>query len=306
MKVGVIGAGQVGSAAAYTLLLRGVADEVVLIDINIKKAEAEALDISHATPFAYAGKIYAGSYEDLKNAGVVIVAAGANQEKGETRIDLMEKNIPILKNMAQNILKYAPNAFVLMASNPVDLMTYYMLQISGLPKNQVFGSGTILDTARFRTLLGEYLGVSAKSVHAYVLGEHGDSEVLIWSNADAGTLLVEDFAKVIKKPLTEKEKQKIDQKVRGAAYRIIDGKGFTSFGIAGALARICQAISSNENAVLTVSSFQKNVEGVENICLSMPSVIGKHGIERVFFPHFSLSERELIFQSAQKILSYLK
>lgn len=305
MKIGIIGIGQVGSATAYTLLMRGVSDEVVLIDINSKKAEAEALDISHATTFAYASKIYAGSYEDLKGAGIVIITAGANQKPGESRIDLMDRNVKILKDIAQNIIKYAPKAFILMASNPVDIMTNCMLELSGLPKNQVFGSGTILDTSRFRTLLGEYLGVSSKSVHANVLGEHGDSEVLIWSNANAGTLSVEDFAFLIGKPLNEKAKKNIDENVRGAAYKIIEGKGATFYGISGGLTRICQAISTNENAVMTVSSFHENVEGVKNVCLSMPTVVNEHGIERVFFPKFSLQEHELIGQSAQKLSSYL-
>ena len=180
MKVAIIGTGQVGSATAFALVLRGVAREVVLIDINTKKAEAEALDISHATTFAYASKIYAGDYENLKSSDVVIIAAGANQKPGETRISLMDRNVSILKQISDNILKYAPDAFVLIASNPVDIMTDAFIKISGLSKNRVFGSGTILDTSRFRTLIGEYLGVSSKSVHANVLGEHGDSEVLIW------------------------------------------------------------------------------------------------------------------------------
>ncbi len=306
MKVGIIGIGQVGSATAYTLLMRGVSDEVVLIDINQKKAEAEALDISHATTFAYASKIYVGSYEDLKGAGIVIVTAGANQKPGETRIDLMDRNVNILKGIAENILKYAPKAFVIMASNPVDIMTNCMLELSGLPKNQVFGSGTILDTSRFRTLLGDYLGISSKSVHANVLGEHGDSEVLIWSNANAGTLSVEDFAFLVGKPLNEQAKKEIDENVRGAAYKIIEGKGATFYGIAGGLTRICQAIATNENAVMTVSSFHENVEGVKKVCLSMPTVVNEHGIERVFFPSFSAKEHELIGQSAQKLSNYLK
>ena len=306
MKVAIVGAGQVGSATAFALILRGVAREVVLVDINKQKATAEALDISHATTFAYAGKIYSGDYADIKGSDVVIIAAGANQKPKETRISLMQRNVAILKNIVDNILKYAPKAFVLVASNPVDIMTNHTLKLSGLPQNQVFGSGTILDTSRFRTLIGEYFGVSSKSVHANVLGEHGDSEVLVWSNADIGTLSIEEFAQERHKSLSEEVKGEIDNHVRYAAYKIIEGKGATFYGIAGALARICQAISTNENAVLTVSSFHQNIEGVEDVCLSLPSIVNKTGIEQVFMPSLSDKERELLALSALKLKNYIK
>lgn len=304
MKVGIIGVGAVGSATAFALVMRGVADEVVLIDSNQKKAEAEALDISHATTFAYASKIYAGNYTDLKNAQVVIITAGANQKPGETRIDLMARNTAILQSIIKPLVQNAPDAIIVMASNPVDIMTDLALKLSGLPKNRVFGSGTILDTSRFKTLLGEHLGLSSKSIHAYVLGEHGDSEVLIWSNGDAGTLSVEDLAKDLHRPLTPEVKAQIDDNVRNAAYKIIEGKGATYYGIAGGLCRICQAISANENAILTVSSFHEDVEGVKNVCVSLPSVINQNGVECVIYPHLSAEEHELLKISAQKMKDY--
>ncbi len=304
MKVGIIGVGAVGSATAFALVMRGVADEVVLIDSNQKKAEAEALDISHATTFAYASKIYAGNYTDLKNAQVVIITAGANQKPGETRIDLMARNTTILQSIIKPLVQNAPDAIIVMASNPVDIMTDLALKLSGLPKNRVFGSGTILDTSRFKTLLGEHLGLSSKSIHAYVLGEHGDSEVLIWSNGDAGTLSVEDLAKDLHRPLTPEVKAQIDDNVRNAAYKIIEGKGATYYGIAGGLCRICQAISANENAILTVSSFHEDVEGVKNVCVSLPSVINQNGVECVIYPHLSAEEHELLKISAQKMKDY--
>ena len=259
MKIGIIGAGQVGSATAFALVLRGVAREVILIDSNEKKAQAEALDISHATTFAYASKVYAGTYGDLKNADVVIITAGANQRPGETRLDLMERNAAIFKNIIDQIMANVPNAIILVASNPVDILTEYALKLSGLPKSRVFGSGTILDTSRFRTLLGEYLGLSSKSIHANVLGEHGDSEVLVWSNCDAGTLPIATLGADLNRPLTPEIKAEIDDNVRNAAYKIIDGKGATFYGIAGGLTRICQAIGTNENAILTVSSYSYSV-----------------------------------------------
>ncbi len=304
MKVGIIGVGSVGSATAFTLVMRGVADEVVLIDYNQKKAEAEALDISHATTFAYASKVYAGTYEDLKGAEVVIITAGANQKPGETRIDLLARNTAILESIITPLMKSAPDAIILLASNPVDIMTDLALKLSGLPKNRVFGSGTILDTSRFRTLLGEHLGLSSKSIHANVLGEHGDSEVLVWSNGDAGTLSIDTLANDINRPLTDEVKAQIDDNVRNAAYKIIDGKGATFYGIAGGLCRICQAISTNENAILTVSSFHEDVEGVKDVCVSLPSVINKNGIERVIYPRLSKEEHELLRISAQKMKDY--
>lgn len=304
MKVGIIGVGAVGSATAFALVMRGVADEVVLIDSNQKKAEAEALDISHATTFAFASKVYAGNYTDLQNAQVVIITAGANQKPGETRIDLMARNTAILQSIIKPLVQNAPDALIVMASNPVDIMTDLALKLSGLPKNRVFGSGTILDTSRFKTLLGEHLGLSSKSIHAYVLGEHGDSEVLIWSNGDAGTLSVEDLAKDLHRPLTPEVKAQIDDNVRNAAYKIIEGKGATYYGIAGGLCRICQAISANENAILTVSSFHEDVEGVKNVCVSLPSVINQNGVECVIYPHLSAEEHELLKISAQKMKDY--
>ncbi|MBQ8785698.1 MAG: L-lactate dehydrogenase [Alphaproteobacteria bacterium] len=301
MKIGIIGAGGVGSSTAFALIMRGVARKVVLIDQNQSRAEAEAEDIAHATPFAYANKIKAGKYEDLKNAEVVIVTAGANQKPGQTRNDLLATNVKIFENIIPQIKKYAPNTILLIATNPVDVMTKVALNISGFPENRVFGSGTVLDTARFRTLLGYHLGVSPKSIHANVVGEHGDSEVLIWSNADAGTVQIEQLAKDINKPLTEEIKSEIDNNVRNAAYHIISGKGSTTFGIAGALTRICQAIGSNEYAILNVSSLHNKVENIEDICISLPCIIGKRGIHGKIYPSFSDDEHKLLEKSAQTI-----
>lgn len=304
MKIGIIGAGQVGSATAFALVLRGVAREVVLIDYNQKKAEAEALDISHATTFAYASKVYAGTYEDLRGSDVIIITAGANQRPGETRIDLMSRNAAIFSSIVKQIVDVTPDSIILVASNPVDIMTAYTLELSGLPKNRVFGSGTILDTSRFRTLLGEHLGISSKSIHANVLGEHGDSEVLIWSNGDAGTLPIATLAQDLNRPLTAEIKAQIDDNVRNAAYKIIDGKGATFFGIAGGLTRICQAIGTNENAILTVSSYHDDVEGVKGVCLSLPTIVNRKGIEKVIYPRLSDEEHALLRVSAQKLKDY--
>ncbi len=304
LKIGIIGAGGVGSTAAFALLMRGVARKVVLIDQNTKRAEAEAEDIAHATPFAYANKIQAGTYSDLGNADVVIITAGANQKPGETRNDLLATNVRIFENIIPQLAEHAPNAIIIIASNPMDVMTSVALKLSGFPENRIFGSGTVLDTARFRTLLGYHLGVSPKSLHANVLGEHGDSEVLIWSNAVAGTVQIEQLSHEIGKPLTEEIKNDIDDNVRNAAYKIIDGKGSTTFGIAGALCRICQAIDSNEYAVLNVSAFHHEIEGINDICMAMPCVVGRRGIHNKLYPTFSEEEHAKLKQSAEIIKGF--
>ncbi len=304
MKVGIIGAGQVGSATAFALIMRGVARKVVLIDANEKRAKAEAMDIAHATPFAYANKIKAGTYDDLKGCEVVIITAGANQKPGETRIDLLGRNVKIFESIIPQVVAAAPDTTLLIASNPVDIMTEVALKLSGFPKEKVIGSGTVLDTARFRTLLGYHLGISPKSVHANVLGEHGDSEVLIWSNGDGGTVQIEELARMVGKPLTPEVKAQIDDCVRNAAYQIIEGKGATFYGIAGAMCQICQSITNNEYAILTVSSHHEDVEGINNVCLSLPTVIGKRGIHNVIFPRLSESEHRDLKFSAEKIKQY--
>ena len=251
MKVGIIGAGSVGSTTAFALIMRGVARKVVLIDANEKKAQAEAMDIAHATPFAYANKVKAGTYEDLKGCEIVIVTAGANQKPGETRIDLLGRNVKIFESIIPQITQAAPDTTLIITSNPADIMTEVALKLSGFPKERVIGSGTVLDTARFRTLLGYHLGVSPQSIHANVIGEHGDSEVLVWSAGDAGTVSLDKLAEEFGKPFTPEVKAQIDDCVRNAAYKIIDGKGATFYGIAGALCRICSAITTKNKRFST-------------------------------------------------------
>ena len=304
MKVGIIGAGGVGSATAFALIMCGVARKVVLIDTNEKRALAEAMDIAHATPFAFASKVKCGSYNDLIGSEVVIITAGANQKQGESRTDLLERNVDIFQNIIPQVVKVVPNAILLIATNPVDIMTEVALKLSGFPRERVIGSGTVLDTARFKTLLGYHLGVSTKSIHANVVGEHGDSEVLVWSNGDAGTVPIMQLAEKQGNPITPKVIDEIDDCVRNAAYKIIDGKGATFYGIAGALCRICQAISTNEYAILTVSSQHDEVESIKNVCLSLPTVIGKRGIHQVIYPILSEDEHILLENSAIKIKEY--
>lgn len=304
MKVGIIGAGSVGAATAFALIMKGVARKVVLIDSNQKKAEAEAADIAHAAPFAYANKIKAGSYADLEGCEIVIVTAGANQKPGETRIDLLGRNVKIFESIIPQIAKAAPNTTLIITANPADIMTEVAIKLSGFPKERVIGSGTVLDTSRFRTLLGYHLGVSPQSIHANVIGEHGDSEVLVWSAGDAGTVSLDKLAEEIGKPFDAETKAKIDDGVRNAAYKIIDGKGATFYGIAGALTRICAAITNNEYAILTVSSHQEDVEGVKGVCLSLPTVLGKRGVHKVIYPVLNAEEKAALKKSAEAMKEY--
>ncbi len=304
MKVGIIGAGSVGAATAFALIMRGVARKITLIDMNENKAWAEAADIAHAAPFAFANKVKSGTYKDLSGCEVVIVTAGANQKPGETRIDLLGRNVKIFSDIIPQIVANAPETTLLIATNPVDIMTEVALKLSGFPKERVIGSGTVLDTARFRTDLGYHLGVSPKSIHANVLGEHGDSEVLCWSNGDSGTLPLDKLAEDLGKPLTDEVKARIDDDVRNAAYKIINGKGATFYGIAGAICRICQAITTNEYAILTVSSHHAEIAGVKDVCISMPTVIGKRGVHDVLHPLLDDSENRQLKESVEKMKKF--
>jgi L-lactate dehydrogenase len=299
MKVAVIGAGMVGASAAFAMVLRGAASEVVLVDRNAALAEAQAQDILHATPFAYPVRVRAGQEADIAGAGVVILAAGIGQQPGETRLHLLERNAGVFAEIVPRILAHAPDAVLLVATNPVDIMTDIATRLSGLPPERVIGSGTILDTARFRALLAEFFGVSPKSIHAWVLGEHGDSEVLCWSNATVGTIPVTTLAMRSGRPLTEADRRAIDQGVRGAAYRIIAGKGATWFGIGGGLARIVQAVAANERAVLTVSTRTPEAAGVTEVTLSLPRMVGAHGAGAALWPDLDATEQAQLRRSAE-------
>lgn len=301
MKVGIIGAGNVGSACAFALMIRGVARELVLIDNNKKKAEAEAEDIFHATTFSNTSKIISGEYKDLKNADVVIITAGASQKPGQTRTDLLAINVKIFQDIIPQIVKNAPNSIIIVATNPVDVMTHVTIKLSGFPANRVFGTGTVLDTSRFRAILGDHLYVSPQSIHANVLGEHGDSEVVVWSNADIANENVMHFAKNIKKPLTKTIMKKMTDEVVNSAYKIIEGKGSTFYGIAGCVARICRAIASDEHSIFTVSTLHKEAEGTKNVCISYPTVLCKAGVCNVVHPEINDEERILLKKSIETV-----
>jgi L-lactate dehydrogenase len=298
MKVGIVGTGMVGSAAGFAMALTGTPSELVLIDHNPARALAEAEDIAHAVPFGRPLVVRQGEYADLDGAGVVILAAGVNQSPGETRLDLLARNAAVFQQIVPQVIKAAPGAILLIATNPVDIMTDIATRISGLPPGRVIGSGTSLDTARFRSLLGRHLGISPQSVHAYVLGEHGDSEVLAWSAARAGTLPLRDFAAQVGAPITDAVMAGIDQGTRRAAYRIMEGKGATWYGIGAGLARIVRAIAGDERAVLSVS-MRADFPGLGEVALSVPRVVGRSGVMADLMPDLDAVEMQALADSAR-------
>ena len=305
MKIGIVGAGMVGSAAAFAMVMRGIGSRIVLVDLDEKRAQAEAEDIAHAVPFAHPVMVEAGGYEDLAGAAVVILAAGVSQKPGETRIQLLSRNAAVFETVVGQVMAVAPEAILLVASNPVDIMGQITQRISGLAPGRVIGSGTILDTARFRWLLGRHLGIAPRSVHAYVLGEHGDSEVLAWSNARVGSVELTSFAAQVGAALTADVRARIDTGVRRAAYTIIEGKGATWSGLGAGLARSVNAVIADEQAVLSVSCVS-DVLGVKQVACSLPRVVGRDGVVAELMPDLSPEETEGLRASAAMLKGWVE
>ena len=309
MKTGIVGSGFVGSTAAYALVMRGVGRRVVLVDQNKSRAAAEADDILHAVPFAHPLEITAGEYADLADCKVVIVSAGVGQRPGETRLELLGRNAKVFEQVIPNILQHAPQTILLIATNPVDVMTHiaahYASRFGVLP-SRVIGSGTTLDTARLRTLIGRRLNVDSQHIHAYVLGEHGDSEVLTWSQVTVGGIPLEEFCTERDFSLCPEDYAEIDEKVRRAAYRIIVGKGATYYGVGSAIARIVEVILQDERSILTVCTPIQHVVGIENVTVSLPNLVGGEGIIQTFFPRLNETETEALRASAQVVRSVIE
>lgn len=281
MKVGIIGAGAVGASTAFALVMRGVAREIVLVDINRERAQAEADDVLHAVPFAHPARVYAGGYDRLSGSKVVIITAGAAQKEGESRLELLERNANIFRQLVPSIFEYTQDSIILIATNPVDVLTHLTAVIAddyGIHRSRVIGSGTTLDTARFRALLGAHLGVDPPHVHGYVLGEHGDSEVFPWSLVTVGGVPLDVFCDQWEICTDEEVQEDIEGRVRNAAYSIIAGKGNTSFGIGSALTRIVEVILRDQRALLTVCTPTQGVAGVPNVTISLPHLIGGRGV----------------------------
>jgi L-lactate dehydrogenase len=301
MKVGIVGSGMVGATAAYALVMRGVGREIVLVDKNDARAAAEADDIRHAVPFAHALEVRAGQYADLAGCKVVVLCAGVGQKPGETRLMLLQRNAAVFREAVPAVLAHAPDAVLLVATNPVDVMTHLAARFAaeaGAPPGRVLGSGTTLDTARFRTLLGSLCAVDSHHVHASVIGEHGDSEVLAWSHVTVGGMPLSDFLRIRDLVLSDETKAEIDRKVRRAAYSIIAGKGSTYYGIGCALARIVDALLHDQRAILTVCSPAADVLGVKDVTVSLPRLVGGTGVLETFPPPLSTDEQDGLRASA--------
>jgi len=302
MKIGVVGCGLVGATAAYALVMRGVGREIVLVDQNTARAQAEADDIFHAVPFANSLEVTAGDYPALKDSQVVIIAAGVNQQPGETRLQLLERNAAVFGQVIPLVLQHAPEALLVIATNPVDIMTHLAAGFAaeqGVPSSRIIGSGTTLDTARFRALLGRHLGVDSPHIHAYVIGEHGDSEVLTWSLVSVGGIPLEEFCGLRGVALNEDIRSRIDSQVRRAAYHIIQGKGATYYGIGSALARIVDVILGRQQAILTVCTPVAEVAGVNDVTVALPHLVGSGGIQATFLPPLNEAEMAALGRSAQ-------
>lgn len=307
-KIVIIGTGFVGSTIAFALMISGRASEIVLIDVNRKKAEGEMMDLNHGIAFTDPVNIHVGDFSDCKNADIIILSAGANQKPGETRIDLVNKNTSIFKEIIPQITAVEKNAIILVVTNPVDILTYVSLKISNLPHTKVIGSGTVLDTARFRYLLSEHCKVDPRNVHAYIMGEHGDTEVPIWSRVHIGGTPLEYFCQLCRKDCSHSVKSTLFDKVKNAAYQIIERKGATYYAVALGVLRIIEAILRNESSILTISSYLDDYYGLSNVCLSVPTLVGSDGVIKQVFIPLNKEEGEAFQRSGEamkKVISTL-
>lgn len=305
-KCGIIGTGNVGAASAYTLAVSGLFSEVLLLDADMHRAEGEAADIAHGAALRRPCRVHAGGYADFADCGLVILAAGTNQRPGETREALLGRNRAILQSILEQLTAVNRDAVLLVVSNPVDVLTGYTLELSGFPAERVIGSGTVLDTARIKCLLGEKLGVDSRNVHAFMLGEHGDSEVAVWSSANISGADLDDFCLAAGIADPESMLASLAREVTHAAYDIIERKGATYYGIAMAVRRIAEAIIRDEHAVLPVSTLARGAYGIEGVCLGLPAVVGRSGVSRVLDLPLSRDETERLLASAHKLKTLME
>ncbi|WP_138418374.1 L-lactate dehydrogenase [Aquibacillus sediminis] len=296
-KVVVIGTGFVGSSYAFALLNQGITNELVLIDLNRDKAEGEARDLNHGMPFGSPMKIRAGDYEECRDADLVVITAGANQAPGESRLDLVNKNAKIFKGIVNNIMEVGFNGIFVVATNPVDILSHVTLEVSGLPKERVIGSGTILDTARFRYLLSEYFQVDSRNVHGYIMGEHGDSELPVWSHVQIGGVPLDRYTNLMDETIN-KDMTNLFENVRDAAYHIIEQKGATYYGIGMGLARLTRAILHNENSIVTISTLVQGEYGLDDVYIGVPTIVNEYGVRQIVELQLTNTEQQQLRESA--------
>ncbi len=295
-KIAIVGTGAVGTTIAYAVMMSGLATELVLVDIDRNKALGEAMDLVHGLSFVQPVHIFAGEYEDCRDADIIVYTAGVNQKEGETRLDLVNKNLSILKQCLPKIMDKNSQAILLMVANPVDILTYAALRIGGLSPYQVMGSGTVLDTSRFRYIISRWCHVEARNIHAYVIGEHGDSEVFLWSLSNIAGMQLDDFC--IWRDIPCFNKEEVATRVRHAAYDIIKKKGATFYAIGLAVQKICATILRDENSILTVSGLLEGEYGLSNICLSLPTLVNRQGRTKILSVPMSSEEKNELLHSA--------
>lgn len=306
-KIAIIGAGNVGSTFAFSLMISGLAREIVLIDKNELLVKGECMDLNHGISLAHPTKIYTSGFEGCKDSDIVVITAGANQKPGQTRTDLVKDNVTIFKTIIPAISKYAGNAILLVVTNPVDILTYVTLKLSGLPPSRVIGSGTVLDTARLKYMISEYSEVDPGNIHAYIIGEHGDTELPVWSNASIAGMSLEKYCSVYGKHDNAKnELSAIFEKVKNSAYQIIKAKGATNYSIALALVKISRSILRNENSILPVSTLITDYYGISDVCMSIPSHVNIQGVDRYLKLELSDLEQDLFKHSANTLKNILK
>jgi L-lactate dehydrogenase len=305
-KCAIIGCGFVGATTAFSIVQSGLFSEIVLIDADKKKAEGEAMDLNHGIPFLHSMKIYAGDYSDLADCYITIITAGGGQKPNQTRLDLVKQNANIYKSIIPQITAVNTEGILLIVSNPVDVMTYVAMKLSGFPSSRVLGSGTVLDTARLKYLLGEHLGVDSRSVHAFIIGEHGDSELPVYSSANISGIDLNGFCNSVNGACEKNDLDNIYQEVKNSAYRIIEKKGATYYAIALATTRIVEAIVKNQHSVMPVSCYVEGHYGLNDVCLGIPAILGSNGIEKVLDIPLNDEETEKLTASANKLKEVIK
>ena len=305
-KIAIIGSGFVGSASAFALMQSGLFSELVLVNRNMTKAQGEALDISHGLPFAKPMKIYAGNYDDITDAAVIVVTAGVGQKPGETRLDLVRNNIEVFRSIIPEIAKRDCGGILMIVTNPVDILTYAAVKLSGLPENRVFGTGTVLDSARLKYQVGEHLNVDSRSVHAFIIGEHGDTEIAAWSSANVSGVPLHRFCEMRGHRELDEDMRKIAEDVKNSAYEIIQKKEATYYGVAMVVKRICEAIVRDEKSVFPVSCMQHGAYGIEDVALSLPAIVGKDGVETLVPIALSEMEQRALRESAETLKRVLR
>lgn len=300
-KISIVGAGFVGSTTAFALMNSNIASEIVIVDINHDKAVGEAMDLGQGQVFVSPVKIIAGDYPDTKDSDIVIITAGLAQKPGETRIDLVNRNIAIYKELVPNIVKYNPDAILLVVSNPVDILAHITYKLSGFPQERVIGSGTVLDTARFQAMLSDKFKVDARNVHANIIGEHGDSEIATWSLATIAGLTIEQYCRNMDIEFNEETRDEITHSVKTAAYEIINRKGYTNYAVALAITRIVESILRDEKSILTVSTYQTGDYGLEDVYISVPTIVGRRGVIHTVEVPYSSQEVDALKESADML-----